>query len=342
MSEKKSTQNIVTAVSIIVALVAIVYALMGHVQKPTHIDLKETSEQKQAVTAPKYEVGENNPIVLKINENEITRIEVMDNFAQSGAQLPQGANIQQIFPLLQEQYLIGELIKQAANDRGIDSDHPTVQERLNAVLDQALRAAYIDEVGREKVTDDDIKNAYADIVGNQPTQKERKARHILVEKEATANALIVKLNQGADFAKLAEKESKGPSGPKGGDLGYFAKGEMVPEFEKAAYELEIGKFTQKPVKTQFGYHIIMVEDEREREKPTFEEVKEQLTSQLRQAATAEAIQELRKNSEVTIYDINGEDVAEAAKQPSLDEDETTTIVEETDESASPEKESKAE
>lgn len=322
MSEKNSNQNIITAVSIIVALVAVVYALMGHVQKPGHIDMEEPAKQEMAQKT--YEVGEQNPVVLTIDGRDVTRVEVMDNFAKSGSQLPQGANLAQVFPLMQEQYLIGALIQNAADEKGIDSDHPVVQKELNAVLERATRAAYIDEVGKEKVTDEDIKKAYEDIVGNQPAQMERRARHILVEKEGTANALIVKLNQGRDFATLAEKESTGPTGPKGGDLGYFVAGQMVPEFSKAAFELEIGKFTQKPVKTQFGYHVIKVEDERERVKPTFEEVKDQLAGQLRQAATSEAIQALRKNADVTVFNFSGEEIK--APEAEVEEEKATNDV----------------
>jgi len=300
---------------------------MGHVQKPGHVDVNEPASQE--VAEKKYDVGENNPVVLTIDGRDVTRVEVLDNFAKSGSQLPQGANMAQVFPLMQEQYLIGALIADAADEKDIDSDHPVVQKELNAVLERATRAAYLDEVGKEKVTDEDIQKAYDDIIGNAPTQMERKARHILVESESKANALIVKLNQGRDFAKLAEKESTGPTGPKGGDLGYFVAGQMVPEFSKAAFGLEIGKFTQKPVKTQFGYHIIKVEDEREKVKPSFEDVKEQLSAQLRQAATSEAIQDLRKNADVTVFNFVGEEIkVPEAKDKDEEEKATNDVVKE--------------
>ncbi len=311
MSEKNSSQNMVTAVAIIVALAAIAYAFMVKMDNKT-IEVSSATEKT-------FEVTEQNPVVMSINGHDVTRVEVMNNFMKSGSQLPQGANLNQIFPLLQEQYLVGELIKNAANDRGIDENHSVVQERLMDVKDQAIRAAYLKDVGEEMVTDEDIKNAYEDVIGSQPTAMERKARHILLEDEAKANALIIKLNQGADFVKLAEENSTGPSAPRGGDLGYFTKDEMVPEFAIAAFDLELGKFTQKPVKTQFGYHIILAEEEREREKPAFEDVKDQLANQLRQAATAEKIQELRQNSEVVVYDFEGNEMkAEEEVQNSND------------------------
>lgn len=321
MAEKNSTQNLVTTASIIIALVAVIYAFTVKMDEQKVIEVEEPQMVENT-----YEIGEDNPVVMIIDGENVTRMQIMDNFAQSGSQLPAGADMQQIFPLLQEQYLIGELIENAAKDKGIDANNPKVQERLNQVLDQALRAAYIEEVGKEKVTDADVQKAYDDIIGNAPAQMERKARHILLKDEATANALIVKLNQGADFATLAEKNSTGPTGAKGGDLGYFANGEMVPEFERAAYALEIGNFTQKPIKTQFGYHIIMVEDERQRAKPAFEDVKEQLANQLRQAATAETIQDLRANAEITMFDFTGAEVKQAEEDNAeiMIEDESTT------------------
>jgi len=296
MAEKNSTQNLITAVAIIVALVAVVYAFMMKTEKPIVV----TEQPVKTI-----EVTENNPVVLTVNGKDVTRVEILDNFAQSGSQLPQGANLAQIFPLLQEQYLVGKVIEMAAKDKGIDTDHPKVQEALQKAKDRALRAAYMDDVGKEMVTEEDIRKAYEDIIGNQPDVMERKARHILLKDESKANALIVKLNQGRDFAKLASENSEGPTKENGGDLGYFSADQMVPEFSKAAFDLEVGDYTKTPVKTQFGYHIILVEDERQREKPAFDLVKEQLGQQLRQAASAEKIQELRENADVTIYDFEG-------------------------------------
>lgn len=302
-----SSQKIITAVSIIVALVAVVYALMGHVEKPAMHEEVAVME----VPALKPQVTEQNPVVLRIDGEDVTRVEVLNNFMQSGAQLPAGAALDQIFSLLQEQYLMGRLITDAAIDAGVDENHPEVQETLRQARDQAIRAVYMEELGKAEVSDDDVRQAYEDIVASAPEVTERKARHILVETQETANALIIRLEQGANFAKLAEDNSTGPTAENGGDLGFFGKDQMVPEFAEAAFGLEIGAFTKQPVQTQFGWHVILVEEERTREKPTFEDARDQLAAQIRQAATQEKIQELRANANVTLLTVNGDPIEEA-------------------------------
>jgi len=319
-----TNQNIITAIAIIVALVAVVYALMVNIEKPSagneKITLTQTSSQA-------FEVGENNPVVMSVNGTDVTRAQVLQNFIESGSQLPQDADMAQVFPLLQEQYVVGELLEQAAKDKGIDQSNPKVQQRLNDVLGQALRAVYIEEIGEEGITDEDIQKAYDDIATTSKDTMERRARHILVADEGAANALIIKLKNGADFAKLAEENSTGPTSKNGGDLGYFAKGEMVPAFSDAAFSMDIGAVSNKPVQTQFGFHVIKVEDERKREMPAFNEVKDQLAGQLRQAVVREEMQKLRENSEITLYDMNGNELPKATEADATADTEATTETE---------------
>ena len=126
--------------------------------------------------------------------------------------------------------------------------------------------------------------------------------------------LIAKLKDGADFATLAQEFSTGPSGPKGGDLGYFGRGQMVPDFEVAAFDLEIGTFTAEPVQTQFGWHVIKLEDKRTQPAPTLEEMRSQIAQGLSQQALARLIEELRKDADIverSFADVRAE--AEAAR-----------------------------
>lgn len=304
---QNTNQTIITAVSIVVALGAITYAMMSKVEKPVVGQVPAME-----ITEVQYEKGANNPVVMTVDGREVTRQEVLDNFALSGSQLPEGTDVEQIFPLLQDQYLVGNLLKTAALENGLSKDTPAIAARVNAAYEQALRAEYINEMGAETVTDNDVKQAYEDIVKNSPAVEERRARHILVQDEAKAKEIIEQLNNGADFATLAEENSEGPTGPKGGDLGYFAREEMVPEFATAAFAIEVGKVGAVPVKTQFGYHVIKVEDSRERAKPDFETVKPQLEQQLRQAAVGEALQKLREKSEITVFSYNGDPLKDEA------------------------------
>ena len=131
----------------------------------------------------------------------------------------------------------------------------------------------------------------------------------MVKEEKVALAVIVELDKGKDFAELAKTKSTGPSGPTGGDLGYFGRGQMVPAFEKAAFDLDKGMYTTTPVKTQFGYHVIKQEDRRAKAPPAFEEVEQRLRTQLSQAAGAQYMGELRKAAKIEKF------LPEPAKTP---------------------------
>jgi peptidyl-prolyl cis-trans isomerase C len=225
---------------------------------------------------------------------------------------------------LQEQYLVEKLTIDAAKERGIDQSHPEVQERLRQALESAIRAEYIAEIGEDAVSEADVQNAFQDVVANAPASMERRARHILVETQEAANALIIRLEQGADFAELAEENSVGPTAPQGGDLGYFTREQMVPEFSQAAFDLEVGSFTKTPVETQFGFHVILVEEERERAKPAFEDVRDQLRDQLRQAAIQGELQKLRQQVNFEVFDLNGNPLETQASEEAQSSPEAVT------------------
>ena len=309
MTEKNTNQNIITVASIIVALIAIVYAVMAHCS----IESAAKSEQRD------FEVAENNPIALIFEGREVTRMEILNNFTKSNSQLPAGTNLESIYPLIQQQYLIGELLTSKAKDAGIGASHPKVALAMLEARTLASRAAYIDKIGEDGLTEEDLQNAYNDIIANSPDVTERKARHILVKDIETANAALMKAKAGKDFAELAKTMSTGPSAPNGGDLGYFTKDEMVKEFSKAAFATQVGSVYSKPVKTQFGYHVIKVEEERTRPKPTLNQVRDQLATQLKKGIVSEAISAMTKDIDAQLYDFNGQpiekDESEATAQP---------------------------
>lgn len=308
---ENSKQNLTTAISIIVALVAVVYALVMHLDKPT---LPQGSEKA-------FAVGENNPVVMTINGKGVTRAEILDNFNRSGSRVPEGAPMEKLFPMMQEQYLVGKLLTEAASKSGIGVTNADVITKAKPALEQAIRAVYLEKLGNEGVSDNDIKRAYDDLVVSAPEMKERRASHILIKDEKKANAILIKAQKTSDFAKLAKENSEGPSAENGGDLGYFVAGEMVPEFSKAAFELEVGDVSDKLVKTQFGYHIIKVVDERVRQKPALEDVKEQIKQQLAQAVIAEKMQKLRDETKIELFDVQGQPITKAENAPQDNKDE---------------------
>ena len=127
----------------------------------------------------------------------------------------------------------------------------------------------------------------------------------MVKTESEAKAIIKELDAGADFEATAKNKSTGPSGPNGGDLGFFGKGQMVPEFEKAAFALEEGEIASSPVKTQFGWHIIKVEGYCKTEPPTFASVKQKLETEISQEVSAAYVSDLRKLAKIERYDLDG-------------------------------------
>jgi peptidyl-prolyl cis-trans isomerase C len=193
------------------------------------------------------------------------------------------------------------VIAEEAIKKGLDKS-PEVAERIELVRQSVLANAYVqDYIKTHPVGDDALKAEYERIKATI-TGSEYKARHILVEKEAEAKEIIAKLKKDASaFAKLAMEKSKDTGSKiKGGDLGWFDLNRMVPEFGAALSKLEKGKFTQEPVKSQFGYHVILLEDTRPIEAPPFEQVKPNLTQQLQQQNLKKQLDDLKGKAKIEI------------------------------------------
>jgi peptidyl-prolyl cis-trans isomerase C len=202
------------------------------------------------------------------------------------------------------------LMSAEATAKGLDKS-PEFQKRMAMLNQRALHGEVIEQEVAKKVTDQEIRARYDAEIAATPPTNEVKARHILVKSKEEAEAIIKQLDGGADFEKLANEKTQDPSGKtSGGDLGYFGAGQMVPEFEKAAFALEPGAYTKEPVQSQFGWHVIKVEDKRAKQPPAFDQVKDQfrnvvlrdkyfaLAKQLRGAAKIDiADAELKKNIE---------------------------------------------
>ncbi len=175
-----------------------------------------------------------------------------------------------------------ELISQEAMNRGVIAN-PAIQDQLEeARLNILVGAVFDDYIKRDGVSDSELKAAYDQVKG-QFEGKEYKVRHILVEKEAEAKSILAKLKAGEKFEELAKANSKDPgSAVKGGDLDWMSPQSLVPEFSKAMVALPKGQLTEKPVKTQYGFHIIRVDDVRESKVPTMAELKPQLIDMMNQ------------------------------------------------------------
>ena len=193
--------------------------------------------------------------------------------------------------------IISTRILIAKNNDDLLDDNKEAQKQLQAYTSALTFELLVREKRKEFVKEKDVQAEYKKILETFDAT-EVKARHILLKTEKEANAVIASLKKGAKFADLAKKKSTGPSAKSGGDLGWFSKGQMVPEFEKATLALKKGKYTTKPVKTQFGYHVIKLEDTRKKPKPTLAEIKGQIENKLFERKMNEYLEKASTDSDI--------------------------------------------
>jgi len=237
--------------------------------------------------------------VARVNGAEISEAEI--NFAEGevGAEiagLPGEARRRVLLEYLVEAHLFADAAVKNQLNQGKD-----FEERLAYYKLRALRDAFYEKKVREAVTEAQAKAAYQDQIAKLAPEPEVRARHILLKTEQEAKDVIKQLKNGADFVELAKKSSDGPSAQTGGDLGYFSRGQMVKPFEDAAFALKPGQISD-PVQTEFGWHVIKVEDRRNRPVPAFDEVKDQLIASLVQNQLKTVVQGLRSSAKVEIVD----------------------------------------
>lgn len=194
------------------------------------------------------------------------------------------------------------LVAAEAATKGLDKD-PEFLRRVAFLQQRALHSEVVEKEIADKITDDDIRKRYDTEIAAAPPVNEVRARHILVATKEEADAIIKELDGGADFQKLANEKTSDPSGKtSGGDLGYFGPGQMVPEFEKAAMALEVGAYTKEAVQSQFGWHVIKVEDKRAKQPPAFDDVKDQIRSVLLRDRYFELVKTLRATAKLDVPD----------------------------------------
>jgi len=185
------------------------------------------------------------------------------------------------------------------------ADDPAVEAALARARAEVLREALVQQKIREETTADKLRERYEGLKQSEDfAQEEVHARHILTESEDEAKAVIEVLQGGADFAALAEERSVGPSAEGGGDLGFFRREQMVPEFAEAAFALDPGEITTEPVQTQFGWHVIKVLDRRTAE-PTFAESEPQLRQELARDVVTALVADLREDAEIERFNLDG-------------------------------------
>jgi peptidyl-prolyl cis-trans isomerase C len=252
--------------------------------------------------------ADEDPVVARVNGVDIRQSDLA--FAEEEI----GGNMPTIPPEQKRDYLVNYLVdvivlSQAAEKQKL-GDRPDVKRRLAFDHNRLLMESLLQDSGKSALSDEAERKVYDEAVKQVKNEEEVHARHILVPTEDEAKAILAQLKGGADFAALAKEKSKDPGAAEGGDLGYFTKEQMVPEFAEVAFKLGKGQLSD-PVKTQFGWHIIKVEDKRTRPTPTFEQVKPQIENYVAHRAQAEMVENLRKSATVERLD------KPAAADPSL-------------------------
>jgi peptidyl-prolyl cis-trans isomerase C len=242
---------------------------------------------------------DSDPVVARANGVDIRQSDL--TFAEEEI----GGNIPNMPPEQKHDYLINYLVdvvvlSQAADQQKL-SDRPEVKHRLTFDRNRLLMESLLQDAGRTALSDQEEHKVYDEAIKQAKNEEEVHARHILVPTEDEAKAILAQLKGGADFAALAKEKSKDPGAADGGDLGYFTKDQMVPEFAEVAFKLDKGQISD-PVKTQFGWHIIKVEDKRIKPTPTFDQVKPQIENYVSHRAQAALVEKLRGTATIERLD----------------------------------------
>lgn len=263
-------------------------------------------------------LAQQDAVVATVNGDPVTETDLaiaMTDLNEQFAQLPEAQRRAAALSAVIEIRLFAAEAEKAGLAEGEE-----FARRMELLRQRALHSAYIDREVAAQVTDEAVRARYDRQVAETPPVNEVRARHIIVESEDEAKEIIAELDAGGDFEAIAKEKSKDGAAGQGGDLGYFGPGRMVPEFEEAAFALDVGAYTKEPLKTQFGWHVIKVEDKRVQQPPAFEQVGEQFRALLLRENYFAKVSALREAAEVEIADPSLKDALEPAEEDGDGED----------------------
>tara|TARA_B100000989_G_C19483662_1_gene446375 strand:+ start:62 stop:904 length:843 start_codon:yes stop_codon:yes gene_type:complete len=242
----------------------------------------------------------NEVIVAKVNNHFITAQDVLNATNRLPKKIREKP-LSEIYPKIVNELINQHLIAKKAYKDNLDKNKVII-EILNKNRDQILAKYWLNNFLANTVTEKKLRNFYNQYIENFQTFKEYNASHILVKQEDKALQIIKELNSKADFSNLAKNYSIGPSKQNGGNLGWFKSGQMVREFEKAILNLKKGMTTKKPIKTKFGYHIIMLNDVRNSKPKKYSDIKQKIIDKIKQRSLSKLEKEIRNNEKITILD----------------------------------------
>jgi len=244
---------------------------------------------------------EDDPVAAIVNGEAVTRTEIllaMELLPAQFRQLPPA----QLYPLIRDQLIDIKLLAAKGATLGLRNDSRIVA-RVKFYEMRLQHDYYAREIVENYLDQELVDEDYQKFLDNYPREEELKVSHILVASEEEAETVFGELEDGADFAETARKHSVGPSAPNGGELGYIRRAQVVPEFAEAAFDLDDGEISD-PVKTQFGWHVILVTERRVSEPPDFTQVEEKLRAEIAERLVADAAKEERREAEIELFDMD--------------------------------------
>lgn len=264
-------------------------------------------------TAPAAQpVGD--PVIARVNGQEIHRSDFARQLQAMGPQAER-VPMQILYPEILQKMIATKIVSEKGYAEKLQNS-PEVKEQLKDAEAQIVAQSYVRKTVQPKITEVKIKEKYDELSSKFKPQDEVRARHILVSSEDEANDVIKQLQGGADFAKLASEKSKDTGSAKnGGDLGYFGHDTMVKAFADAAFAMKPGEVSDKPIKTEFGYHVIKVEDKRKSAPPPLAEVHDQIANQLGQDITNDLVKGLEASAKIEKFNPDGSPLKTSDAQP---------------------------
>lgn len=253
-----------------------------------------------------------NPVVARVDGTELRRSDIEQALSQLPAEL-RAAPQQMLYPLVLDQLIAQQALVNAARAQGLDKE-AEVQAAIRRAEEEQLQQALLRRAIAPALTPEALRARYDREIAGKPGEEEVHARHILTASEAEARAALEEVRRpGADFAEVARRRSTGPGTQQGGDLGFFKKSDMVPEFAEAAFALQPGQISQAPVRSPFGWHVIKVEERRTAPVPSFEESVEELRKAAFEEAVNAAVERTVAAAKVERFNLDGSPQAPAAQ-----------------------------
>ena len=253
--------------------------------------------------------GPADPVVASVEGHLI----YLSELGEASKTLPEnlrGMPFDSLYPVLLDRMVDHEALVMMAERKGLEQKK-SVQREIQAATERILEGAYLGEVAAPQVTEQAIQARYNQEFANRPATEEVRARHILVTTEAEARKVLDDLKKGADFATVARSVSKDPDAAKGGDLGFFRREQVWPGFADVAFSLQPGQIAPNPIKNEFGWHVIKVEERRLVAPPSFSDVHDQLRQELLAAAVQQAIANARSQLTIHRFNLDGSEIDNA-------------------------------